>query len=85
MCDGREELAQIRNHYAGPDTRLLVRGGDEEVLLSPSALEQWYLGYDLILANSSTDKPEASALARGADVVTTFHPADIGGVHGWAK
>lgn len=85
MRDGREELTQLRNHYAGPDTRLLVRGGGEEVLLSSSALEQWYLGYDLMLANSSTDKPDAFALARGADAVTTFHPAGIGGIHGWAK
>jgi hypothetical protein len=56
-----------------------------EVLLSPSAVEQWHLGYDLMLANSSTDKPDASVLARGADAVTAFHPAGIDGIHGWAK
>lgn len=82
MRDGREELAWIRNNYGGPDTRLLVRGGGEEVLLSPSALEEWYLGYDLMLANGGTDKPDAAARARGADAVTVFHPGGIGGIHG---
>ncbi len=83
--DRRYELAQIRSHYGGPDTRLLVRGGGDEVLLPPSALEEWYLGYDLMLTNSVTDKPNASARARGADAVTVFEPPEVGGIHGRPK
>lgn len=85
MSGRREELAHVRSHYGGPDTRLLVRGSGEEVLLSPSALEEWYLGYDLMLANSVTDKPSASERARGADAVTVFKPLGVGGIYGRGK